>query len=95
MAFPSQATVEVWKQTWTNRLVKVLGDRPELQRFQNRVGRVVTVNYGGKAIVDFGDGGWYDVVDFETALVEVTDEAEKTKYDPTANSAQKQPPRQS
>jgi hypothetical protein len=56
---------------------------------------VVTVNYSGRAVVDFADGGWYDVPGFETVLEEVTDEAERKKYDPTANSAQKLPTRQS
>ena len=36
-------------------------ERPELQRFKGIVGRVVTVNYNGKAIIDFQDGGWYDI----------------------------------
>ena len=69
--------------------------RPELLRFEGKVGRVVTVNYSGRAIVDFADGAWYDVPEFEAVLEEVTDEAERKKYDPTANSAQKVPSRQS
>jgi hypothetical protein len=34
------------------------------------------------------------VADFESVLTEVTDEAEKKKYDPTANAAQPRPGRQ-
>lgn len=89
MAFPSQATVDQFKREWTDRLITVKpGVRPELKRFEGRVGRVVTVNYGGRAIVDFADGAWYDVSKFDEVLLEVTDENEKKKYDSTANSAQ-------
>lgn len=95
MRFPDFATVDRLKLAWTDKLVRVKSDaRPDLKRFEGRVGRVVTVNYGGRAVVDFADGAWYDVSDFESALEEVTDPAEAKKYDPTANSAQKLPGRQ-
>jgi hypothetical protein len=94
MPFPEKATVDAWKATWTNRLVKVQSDRPELQRFQGKVGRVITINYGGQAIVDFADGGWYDIPNFTEVLQEVTDPEEQKRYDPTANSAQRTPVRQ-
>jgi len=95
MAFPSQAAVDDLKRAWTDRFVTVKpGARPELKRFEGRVGRVITVNYGGRAVVDFADGAWYDVSKFEEVLVEVTDDAEKKKYDAMANSAQKLPGRQ-
>lgn len=95
MSFPSQQTVDEWKRTWSDRLVRVRqGSRPELTRFEGRVGRVVTVNYSGLALVDFADGAWYDIADFEAVLEEVTDEAERKKYDATANSAQKIPAKQ-
>jgi hypothetical protein len=94
--FPDKATVDRLKEAWTDKLVRVRpGSRPELERFAGRVGRVVTVNYGGRALVDFADGAWYDIPDFEEVLEEVTDEAERKKYDATANSAQKIPSRQS
>ncbi len=96
MPFPSRQAVDAWKAAWTDKRVRVRpGVRPELARFEGKVGRVVTVNYGGRAVVDFADGAWYDVPDFEAVLVEVTDEAEAKKYDPTANSAQNLPGRQS
>ena len=96
MAFPAKSTVDHQKEAWSDKLVRVKpGLRPELLRFEGKVGRVVTVNYAGRAIVDFADGGWYDVPDFESALEEVTDEEERKKYDATANSAQKIPSRQS
>lgn len=95
MSFPDFQTVDAWKRAWTDRLVRVRpGARPDLARFEGRVGRVVTVNYAGRALVDFADGAWYDVADFEQVLEEVTDEAGRKGYDPTANSAQKFPQRQ-
>ena len=95
MNFPDKTTVDRLKQLWSDKLVRVRpGTRPELERFAGRVGRVVTVNYSGLAVVDFADGAWYDVPDFEDVLEEVTDEAERKKYDATANSAQKIPTRQ-
>ena len=64
---------------------------PQYERFAGKVGRVVTVNYGGKAIVDFADGAWYDIPATAEYLEVVPDEEAKGKYDATANSAQKLP----
>jgi hypothetical protein len=95
MPYPETATVAALKKAWSDKLVRVRpGVRPELARFEGKVGRVVTVNFGGRALVDFADGAWYDVPEFEAVLEEVTDEAEKKKYDATVNSAQKLPGRQ-
>ena len=95
MPFPSKADVDALKREWTDRIVRVRpGSRPDLARFEGCVGRVVTVNYAGRAVVDFATGGWFDVLDFATVLELVTDESEMKKYDPTANSAQKLPARQ-
>lgn len=95
MSFPDKSTVDELKRVWTDRLVSVRpGVRPELARFEGRVGRVVTVSYSGRAVVDFADGAWYDLPDFAAVLDEVTDPAARAKYDPTANSAQKLPARQ-
>jgi hypothetical protein len=95
MAFHSQADIDQLKRQWTDRLITVKADaRPELKRFEGKVGRVVTVSYSGRAVVDFADGAWYDVPQFENVLIEVTDEAEKKKYDATTNSAQPKPTRQ-
>jgi hypothetical protein len=95
MPFLSKSAVDDLKRHWTDKLVRVrAGARPELLRFEGKVGRVVTVNYGGRAVVDFADGAWYDIPDFAAVLDEVTDEAERKKYDPAANSAQVLPPRQ-
>lgn len=95
MPFPEKADVDALKKKWTDKYVRVkAAARPELKRFEGRVGRVVTVNYGGRVVIDFADGAWYDVGDFEGVLEEVTDAAEQKKYDATANSAQKFPTRQ-
>lgn len=95
MPFPPKAAVDDLKRAWTDKLVRVTSAaaRPELARFAGRVGRVVTVNYSGRAVVDFADGAWYDVPDFAAVLEEVTGEETK-KYDASANSAQKLPGRQ-
>jgi hypothetical protein len=83
------------KRTWTDRLVTVC-DRPELARFQGRIGRVVTVNSTGQALVDFADGAWYDIPATDDHLTRLADDDErKTRYDPKANSAQIHPERQS
>lgn len=92
--FPPKAAVDELKRAWSDKFVRVKpGVRPELLRFEGKVGRVITVNYGGRAVVDFADGAWYDIPDFATVLEEVTGDDAK-KYDPTANSAQKLPGRQ-
>ena len=81
---------------WTDRYVKVKSEKQELQRFAGRVGRVVTVNWSGKAIVDFADGAWYDIPATEEYLsLLAVDDPERSKFDPTATSAQALPTRQS
>jgi hypothetical protein len=95
MPFPYKSEVDALKRVWTDRLVRVKpGVRPDLLRFEGKVGRVVTVNYNGKAILDFADGAWYDVFDFVAVLEEVTDDADRKNYDASANSAQLHPGRQ-
>lgn len=94
MPFPEKATVDALKKSWTDRLVRVKpGAKPELKRFEGRVGRVVTINYGGRAVLDFADGAWYDLADFEN-LLEAVPAEEANGYDATVNSAQKLPTRQ-
>ncbi len=94
MPFPEPTVVEELKRTWTDRHVRVRPGRPEYARFEGRVGRVVTVNCNGRAIVDFADGAWYDVPAAADVLELVPDDEAKGKYDPTANSAQRFPARQ-
>lgn len=92
MRFPSYDEAEALKATWTDKLVRVRAGLPEYTRFAGQVGRVVTVNYGGRALVDFADGAWYDIPATDAHLEVVTDPA--AKFDATANSAQKFPTRQ-
>jgi hypothetical protein len=94
MQFPSYAEAEELKRAWTDKFVRVKAGQPEYERFAGKVGRVVTVNYGGKAIVDFADGAWYDIPATEAYLELIPEEEAKGKYDATANSAQKLPGRQ-
>ena len=77
---------------WIDQYVKVNENRPELKRFAGVVGRVITVNYNGKAIVDFQDGGWYDIPASEDHLIKL-DAAEAAKYK-NVNSAQVIPEKQ-
>lgn len=95
MRCPTFAEAEELKRTWTDKFVRVKGGYPQYERFKGKVGRVVTVNYGGKALVDFADGAWYDIPASADYLELVPDEEAKGKYDPTVNSAQKLPGRQS
>jgi hypothetical protein len=81
------------KAEWTDQYVLVDADRPELARFKDRVGRVVTVNWNHRCLVDFADGAWYDIA--PEFLRKVDGEELKKKYDATANSAQPVPARQS
>ena len=86
--------IEELKRTWTDQFVRANAERPELKRFEGRVGRVVTVNQNGKALVDFQDGAWYDIPASADCL-QILDPAEaKPKYDPTKNSAQARPEKQ-
>ena len=49
MSFPEKVSVDELKRHWTDKFVRVKSDaRPELKRFEGRIGRVVTVNYGGR-----------------------------------------------
>src|SRR5205085_5670797 len=54
----SPARLDALRAEWTDQFVRVNPHSPELQRFGETVGRVVTVNWNGKALIDFQDGGW-------------------------------------
>jgi len=82
------------KKEWTDQFVQVKEDRPELKRFAGIVGRVVTVNWNGKAVVDFQDGGWYDITASEQFLTKLPAEEARAKYDAKVNSAQPIPEKQ-
>jgi hypothetical protein len=80
---------------WTDQYVMVNPDRPELKRFAGIVGRVVTVNFNNKALIDFQDGGWYDIAASTENLIKLDPSEAKTKYNGKANSAQALPEKQS
>ena len=85
--------VDDLQREWTDQFVMVKPGRSELQRFAGVVGRVVTVNYNGKAVIDFQDGGWYDI-SASTEFLNKLDPAEgKAKYK-NVNSAQPIPEKQ-
>lgn len=85
---------EALKTEWTDQFVMVKPERPELQRFAGIVGRVVTVNYNGKAMIDFQDGGWYDITASELYLTKLDAAEAKGKFDAKVNSAQPIPDKQ-
>jgi hypothetical protein len=85
---------EILKREWTDQFVLVKPERPELKRFANIVGRVVTVNYNGKALIDFQDGGWYDIMASEEYLTKLNPAEAKAKYNAKANCAQPIPEKQ-
>jgi hypothetical protein len=91
---PDPAKIEELKREWTDRYVTAHPDRPELARFAGRVGRVVTVNWNGKALVDFQDGAWYDIPASPEYLILMDAAASAGKYDPKNNGAQPHPERQ-
>ena len=66
MRFPTYDEAEALKRTWTDKFVRIKPGFPQYERFAGKVGRVVTVNYSGKAIVDFADGAWYGEADMNT-----------------------------
>ncbi len=68
-------------------------DQAELKRFAGRVGRVITVNWNGKALIDFADGAWYDIT-ASTKFLEIVPKDAAGKFDASANSAQTIPSRQ-
>jgi hypothetical protein len=94
MSKPSEAHVEDLKRAWTDQFVTVNPAYPELRRFANIVGRVVTVNCSGKAVIDFQDGGWYDVTASPDFLNKMDPAEAKAKYNAKANSAQPIPDKQ-
>ena len=81
------------RSKWIDQYVKVNESRDDLKRFAGVVGRVVTVNYNGRAIVDFQDGGWYDIPASEEYLVKVDAAEGQAKYK-NVNSAQVIPEKQ-
>ncbi len=90
---PAELRNEELKREWTDQFVEVNAERPELKRFEGVVGRVVTVNFNNKAIVDFQDGGWYDISASTEYLRKLDAEVAKAKYK-SLNSALPLPEKQ-
>ena len=82
------------RREWTDQYVTAKEGHPELTRFVGAVGRVVTVNWNGKALIDFQDGGWYDITASEEHLTKVPAAEAKAKFNFKANSAQPVPEKQ-
>lgn len=89
-----QADYDALTRAWTDQYVLVNPDRPELKRFAGIVGRVVTVNHNNKAVIDFQDGGWYDITASTEYLTKLDPNEAKSKFNPKANSAQPFPEKQ-
>jgi uncharacterized protein with von Willebrand factor type A (vWA) domain len=87
------AKIDELRKHWIDQYVKVNEQQPELKRFAGQVGRVVTVNYGGKALIDFQDGAWYDITASEEFLTRLDPAEGKAKYK-NVNSAQPIPDKQ-
>jgi hypothetical protein len=85
---------EALKREWTDQYVQVNPERPELKRFEGIVGRVVTVNWNNKAVIDFQDGGWYDITASTENLRKLDPAEAKAKFNAKANSAQPIPEKQ-
>jgi hypothetical protein len=85
---------EALKREWTDQYVMINPERIELKRFAGIIGRVVTVNFNNKAIVDFQDGGWYDITASNECLTKVDPAEAKAKFNAKANSAQPIPEKQ-
>lgn len=84
---------EALRREWIDQYVTVNPERPELKRFQGVVGRVVTINWNNKAIIDFQDGGWYDITPSPEFLTKLDPAEGKAKYK-NVNSAQPIPEKQ-
>jgi hypothetical protein len=93
MVDPVDLRNDALKREWTDQFVEVNPDRPELKRFAGIVGRVITVNYNNKALVDFQDGGWVDIAASEEYLRKLDPAVAKAKYK-NVNSAQPIPEKQ-
>jgi hypothetical protein len=88
-------SAEELRRDWTDQFVEVNPNRPELRRFIGVVGRVVTVNQSGKALVDFQDGGWYDITASEDCLTRLDADVARRRYDGSLNGAQPFPSKKS
>jgi len=94
MDIKSERQHEALKREWVDQYVMVRPERAELQRFAGIVGRIVAVNFNNKALIDFQDGGWYDITASSDYLTKLDAAEAKAKYNAKANSAQPIPEKQ-
>ena len=85
---------EALKREWTDQFVRVNPECAELARFKDIIGRVITVNWNNKAVIDFQDGGWYDITASPECLQKVDPAEAKAKFNFKANSNQAFPEKQ-
>jgi hypothetical protein len=79
--------VEKLKRQYTDQYVVVDAGQPELARFKNMVGQIITVNMNGRALVQFdadNNRGWYDIALAHLTTVEKPAPKEKPAAKPTA-----------
>jgi hypothetical protein len=65
--------IERLKRQYTDQYVVVDATRPELARFKDIVGQIKTINFSGRALVEFdadNNCGWYDI---DPAFLKVVD----------------------
>ncbi len=76
--------VDKMRQEYTGQQVTVDDRREELVRFAGTLGRVKTINFNGRALVQFGDRdtSWHDI-DMDDLKVVDTPEPEATEIDST------------
>jgi hypothetical protein len=86
--------LEELRAQWTDKFVRANPAQPELARFGQTVGRVVTVTWNGRALIDFQDGAWYDIPATPEHLVTVDPAEGQAAYKGNVNSAQRFPERQ-
>jgi len=83
--------VEKLKQEYTGQTVMIDSDRPELARWQGIAGQVRTVNFNGRALVEFDgpDRTWYDL---EVDYLRVVDTAELNETESDSPDEPSKPP---
>ena len=84
--------IDELRKEWVDQYVRVNPACQELARFKDIVGRIVTINYNGKALIDFQDGGWYDITCAAEFLTRLDPAEAKAKYK-NVNAAQPIPGR--
>ena len=96
----NEDVIEQLRARYTDQYVVIKGDRPELARFQGLTGQVKTVNWSGRALVQF-DGfsnrGWYDIATEHLEVVPKPEPKppEKPAPKPAAKAAAAPPPAES